>query len=136
MNSTEIWKSIKNYEKQYEISNFGNVRSIDRYIINNGTKVLLRGKTKLPKKNGIGYLHVTLYKNSKGKNFYIHRLVAEYFIPNNNLFYEVNHKNGNKANNFYWNLEWSTRKKNFKHAVKKYLICRDIRGRFLKKKQK
>jgi hypothetical protein len=75
-NNKEVWKDIKNYEGLYEVSNFGNVRSL-KY-----------GKIKYlkPAKNKGGYYFVILCKNGKTKNFRIHRLVANAFIENPNNY--------------------------------------------------
>lgn len=98
----EIWKPIKNYEN-YEISNYGNVRS------NN-----YRSHNKLLKRviANTGYYVVGLYKNGNGKQFFVHRLVAEAFIPNNNNLETVNHIDENKLNNYVDNLEWCSRGEN------------------------
>ena len=66
--------------------------------------------------NGRGYLHVNLCANGTTKHFYVHRLVSLAFVPNPNKWTEVNHKDGNKANNCANNLEWCTAKFNMKHA--------------------
>lgn len=109
----EIWIPIKNYEKFYEISNLGRVRS---YINNKW------GLSKKPKilKGLIGKHYKTVCL--KGKTFYIHRLVAEHFIPNTNNFTDVNHKDGNKLNNSVNNLEWCTHEQNMKHAKENNLF--------------
>ncbi len=104
----EIWKPIKGYEGLYEVSNYGNVRScvqtVHRRI----------GILKPHKKNG--YLAITLYKNKNYKHFYIHRVVAEHFIPNSKHLKEVNHIDCDKENNYVENLEWCNRKYNLKHS--------------------
>lgn len=57
-----------------------------------------------------------LCKNGKRKNFTVHRLVANAFIPNIENKQEINHKDGNKQNNRVDNLEWVTKKENIKHS--------------------
>ena len=65
---------------------------------------------------GAGYLKIQIWNNNKGKQIYVHRLVAETFIPNLENKPEVNHKNGIKTDNRVQNLEWSTPKENMDHA--------------------
>ena len=55
-------------------------------------------------------------KGDRKKDYYIHRLVAQAFIPNPNNLLEINHIDGNKKNNCSINLEWVTRSRNNKHA--------------------
>lgn len=64
------------------------------------------------------YRGVNLYNDTKPKKFYIHRLVAYYFVKNPHNKPEVNHKNGNKFDNRATNLEWCTSSENKKHAFK------------------
>lgn len=71
------------------------------------------GDRKKLTKSGVGYLTA----NIDGKRNYVHRLVAEAFIPNPNNLPEVNHKDGNKTNNHVSNLEWCTRLDNVHHAI-------------------
>lgn len=89
--------------------------SIDGRVINNITK-----KVKKPTDNhsGNGYLYVDLYKDGKRHRKYVHRLVAEAYIPNPFNLPIVNHIDGNPKNNNYKNLEWCTPKQNVEHAAK------------------
>lgn len=114
----EIWKDIKGYEGLYQISSFGNVKSLDRYIINkNGDKQFF-SKKYLTQGFSNGYLKVILSKNNKQKTFRVHILVAKAFIPNHKNKLEVNHIDGNKSNNRIDNLEWNTRSENELHAYR------------------
>lgn len=108
----EIWKDVKGYEGSYEISNFGRVRS--------HIKIGVPTYYKTPILSTPGYYTVTLSKNGKTTfSIGVHRLVAEAFIENTDpTKTEVNHKDGNKLNNYYKNLEWVTRKENNEHAIK------------------
>ena len=98
----EEWKDIKNYEGLYQVSNWGRVKSLG-----NG-KNYKYGRILKQSKNGRGYLFVSLCKSGKKKNYTIHRLVAETFIPNPDNLPQVNHKDENKNNNKVENLEWCT----------------------------
>lgn len=114
----EIWKDIKGYEGLYQISSFGNVKSLDRYIINkNGDKQYFPGKY-LTQGISDNYLKVILSKNNKQRTFRVHILVARAFIPNPENKPEVNHIDGNKKNNKVNNLEWNTRSENEFHAYR------------------
>lgn len=104
----EIWLPVKGYEGFYEVSNFGNVRSLN-YNHTGQRKVLSQGEDK-------GYLKVVLCKNGKTKNFSVHRLVAEAFLPNLLDEQEVNHIDENKQNNQVSNLEWCDRKYNINYG--------------------
>jgi hypothetical protein len=116
----EVWKKIKGFEN-YEVSNYGNVRRNECTIIySNGqvTKYKLKYlKLERNKGNKLGfYKRVTLCVNSKTKRFLVHRLVAEYFIPNIKNKRCVNHIDGNPSNNHISNLEWCTHQENERHS--------------------
>ena len=97
--------AIKGYEGLYEVDQDGNVFSI------RNQKILKQYS------NGTGYLKVNLYDRSgKCKKKYIHRLVAEAFVPNPLNLKEVNHKDLNKKNCNASNLEWCDRKQNLQHS--------------------
>lgn len=102
----EIWKQIKGGYEEYQVSNFGQIKSLK----NKNEKILHLDKDRH------GYMNVRLYKYGTVKIFKVHRLVAMAFIENPNGFPEINHKDGNKENNFVENLEWVTRFQNIKHA--------------------
>lgn len=103
----EVWKGIIGYEGRYEISNFGNVRSLCKSMI-----------TKLkPHKNGCGYSEVNLFKNRKQKRFRIHRLVGLAFVANPDNKPWINHIDCNRENPRADNLEWVTPKENVEHAM-------------------
>ena len=112
----EKYIAIKNYEGYYEISNFGNVKSVERKSKNRNGKVILKEKILEPSINLQGYFNIGLRIKNRRKNFKIHRLVALHFISNPQNKKEVNHKDGNKANNNAYNLEWTTPKENTIHA--------------------
>ena len=122
---TEIWEDINGYKSLYQISNKGNVRSLDRIIFRkNKIPIHVRGKTLTAVIAPNGYPVVALWKDNRGKTVYIHRLVAETFIPNPHDYPIINHKDENKANNCVENLEWcnilsSTYKCNFLGADNK-----------------
>ena len=108
----EIWKPIKGFEGLYEVSNMGNVRSLDRHVINDNQYRLLKGKPKKPCLTSDGYLITNLSKNGQVKTYFVHRLVAEAFIPNPNVLPFIDHINTIKTDNRVENLRWCTQKEN------------------------
>lgn len=110
----EIWKPVVGLEGIYEISNLGNVKSIDRITIGiNGIKQHRKGKMLSFHYNRKGYKRVQLGKYGVKV---VHQLVAKAFIPNPENKPQVNHIDGNKENNSSDNLEWVTMKENLDHA--------------------
>lgn len=69
-----------------------------------------------PSKNKKGYLHVTFTNNGKRYDYRVHRLVAMTFLDNRENKEQVNHKDGNKSNNYLSNLEWCTAEENIEHG--------------------
>lgn len=107
--SNVLWKDVVNYKDLYKISNNGDVCSVDRYINkSNGIKEcphFFKGRLLKQYTNKDGYKRVCL-RNKNAKWKFVHRLVAEAFIPNPDNLPEVNHKDENKDNNCVDNLEW------------------------------
>ncbi len=122
----EIWKDIPGYEGFYIISNFGTIKSLARNIpsiqVRRGKRIeFVRKKFEsilTPNKNSKGYLKVKLYKDNTKKLFSVHRLVGIAFIPNPYNLPEINHKDGDKENNYFENLEWCSTLENLRHARK------------------
>ena len=117
----EIWKDIKGYEGRYQISNFGRVKS----LIYPKEKIMNIYNFRRDGEKGKGYWRVRLIKNSSYKYFFVHRLVAEAFIPNPNNYATVNHINGDKTDNRAENLEWCTQKENINHAWETGLVDKE-----------
>ena len=115
----EIWHPCAGYETHYEVSNLGNVRSIERMVQHPlGGKKIQYGRVLKQGKAANGYLIVNFCVDKVKSNHSVHRLVARAFIPNESNKPQVNHKDGNKHNNNVENLEWVTRSENGLHAYR------------------
>lgn len=102
----EQWKDIKGYEGLYQVSSHGNVRN------------LATGRILKQRSNGNGYIRIELWKDKKGRKYYMHRLVADTFLEKPEGCNEVNHKDLNPTNNHIDNLEWVTASENTRHAIR------------------
>ena len=127
---TEEWRPVVGYEGLYEVSDWGNVRSVDRtfeyYHSTQGKAIKRTFKGKLLKKvlNTDGYHVVTLHdENHKQREGKVHRLVAEAWIPNPENKKEVGHTKAlpdgteDRTANEVWNLEWMTREENANYGT-------------------
>ena len=119
----EEWRPIVGYEGLYEVSNTGQVRSLDKYDSMNR---FYEGRILKLFADRLGYLSVVLYSNSKRKHYLVHRLVAEAFIPNPDNLPQVNHRDENPSNDNVDNLEWCDGKYNVNYGTRIDRI-RDIR---------
>lgn len=110
------WKEILGYDGKYFISANGEVKNYYGKIL----KPWVRN----------GYYTVGLMHSKKRTNYYVHRLVAEYFLdaPKNQEQNFVNHIDGNKLNNSVENLEWCTRQENAQHAYKMGLLVPTVKN--------
>lgn len=121
----EIWKPISGYEGLYEISNEGRVKSLVGW---NGSAYVNREKIidgwiqQPSKKHEYKRKKVGLVKDKKVKEYFVHRLVADTFVPNSDpeKFTVVNHLDFNPLNNCAENLEWTTAKANITYSRKAF----------------
>lgn len=111
-----IWRSVKGYEGVYEVSNYGNIRSLDRWVnfVWKGLPKnrLFKGKVLKPKYDKDGYESYCLTFEQNKKHVRGHRVVAEAFVSNHNCLDVVDHKDAVVTNNFSWNLQWMTSTQN------------------------
>lgn len=112
------WRPVTGYEGCYEVSNYGDVRSVPRVATRTGTQgdLSVGGKVLRANVTPKGYLRLQLTRDGAKKNFFVHRLVAGAFLDNPEQLPEVNHRDGNKKNNIVTNLEWVTESDNQIHA--------------------
>lgn len=96
----EIWADIKGYEGIYQVSNYGRVKNVQR------------GRIRKPAEDKDGYYQIKLSKNGAFTTQKVHRLVGLAFIKNNKNLPLINHKDENKKNNYYENLEWCDKQYN------------------------
>lgn len=118
--TNERWAPIEGFEGLYEVSDHGRVRSLDRLQPQRGKRRarLMKGYTLKPRAAPrTGYYRVTLWRDIDRLDFYIHVLVCTHFIGTKpSSSHEVNHKDRNRTNNHYRNLEWVTRQEQMQHA--------------------
>ena len=120
-NEIEVFNSCSD-TPGYKISNYGNILSIGRIIMrSSGRKQTFKEKILKTQINPKGYPTITLRINGKKHCFEIHRLVAKCFVTNNDNKPLAHHEDGNKKNNYYKNLIWSTYSENIIHAYKNNL---------------
>lgn len=113
----EIWRDIKDFEGIYQVSNLGRVRSLARWIKRKDGKTIYRKGRILKPQTGSGYQTVYFRVGNKQKWFYVHRLVAEAFIPNPDNLPQVNHINENRMDNRVENLEWCSQRYNINYGT-------------------
>lgn len=114
---TERWLPVVGYENQYEVSDCGHVRSIDRWVPCNKSKRFVAGQLLSPRLRN-GYPVVELFKKGKPVTHYVHRLMAEAFLgPCLSPKHEVNHKDADRGHCHVSNIEWVTRSRNQIHAI-------------------
>lgn len=115
----EIWKPVVGYEGLYEVSNHGNVRSLDRFV--KTEKIPRKGKILTPRVDvkGNGYRYTNLSRNGKGMKVSVHVLVLEAFVGiRPSKLHHARHKDGNPENPRLDNLEWGTVAENMQDKLK------------------
>jgi hypothetical protein len=109
-------KAIINDFENYEINEIGDVFLLNKYLPDYNIYPSISNR-----KDRAGYRTIRLNRNGKSYTKYLHRLIAEHFIPNPFKLPEVNHKDGNKLNNSAFNLEWVSHRQNVIDAYQKGL---------------
>lgn len=121
--SEEIWKDITGFEGEFQVSNFGAVRSLTRYVqqTNRWGQVVSRiqhGRVLKQQVDRYGYKTISGALARQSPTILVHRLVAQAFIANTENKPQINHINGDKGCNETTNLEWCTNSENHLHAFK------------------
>lgn len=122
----EEYRDIKGFEGLYQVSNLGNVKSLERKVWcsrGRGYYKTIPEKIMKTYDNGYGYLFVYLTKDGEQEKCYIHRLVAEAFLENPENLPEVNHISEDKEDNRVSNLEWCSSKYNCNHGTRNRRIA-------------
>jgi len=125
---TEIWKKHPYIEK-LEVSTFGRVRTLDKVVPSGKTTRFVKGRVLKQSDTGHCYLQVHFKVDGKPVNKYVHRLVAQAFIPNHDNFPQINHKDNDRTNNAVSNLEWCTAKYNSQYREKYGVSNTESQGR-------
>ena len=113
-------KDIKGYEGLYGITSCGKVWSYKKK------------KFLSPGENGDGYLFVILCKNNEMKKYYIHRIVAEAYLPNPENLPQVDHIDNDRTHNYLNNLQWITHRDNVRKGRNKPILQYDLDGNFIR----
>lgn len=125
MSADEIWKAIPEYRADYEVSNLGRVRSLDR-LVSHGVGNFQRKRKGTILKPGTVKSGHQLVVLGRGHSRLIHRLVLEAFVGPRPDGMECCHGDGDPANNCLNNLRWDTRSANvlddYKHGVRKRIF--------------
>lgn len=125
----EEWRDIPGYEGLYAVSNLGNIKSLKRFVNVSTRNRIIKEKLLTPTPGHYGYLFVNLSKSGIHRVYYVHKIVAEVFIPNPDMFPIVKHKDGNKQNNSVDNLEWYNAKQGYKKP--KSVVQLDLDGNII-----
>lgn len=125
----EEWRQAESHGVLFEVSNYGNIRTVDRHrTTKRGKQVLVKGHAIKQKINRHGYPYINIKVKKTTKSIRTHRLVAMAFIPNIEDKPQVNHIDFDRTNNNVENLEWCTAKENMRHS--KHRLYNPVTGKF------
>ena len=127
---SEIWKDIEGYEGLYKVSNLGRIKSLPKFHKTRYSGYMKKERILKPRFDTYGYLMVVLCKNKKEKNYLVHKLVANAFIPNTKNYDCINHKDEDKTNNCVDNLEWCDRYYNNNYGTRNKRISDTMRAKY------
>lgn len=136
----EFWADIPGYEGLYQVSNLGRIKSLAKTIVKTDGVIQNRKERIVKQSPSRGYKVFTFRKDGEIKTLRVHRVVAEVFLHKPSEDMVVNHKDGNKSNNIYTNLEWVTQRENVRHALetgcmdhmKLAVVCSKTNGDFVR----
>jgi hypothetical protein len=124
----EHWLSIAGWDGLYEVSNHGHIKSLERKITAGSRTYVIHERILSPRRDKDGYMMVDLQNAGKVITHKVHRIVAMTFLQNPCNKPQVNHKDGNRANNTVQNLEWVTDSENKIHSHTKLQTSRGKSG--------
>lgn len=125
-NTKETWKPVVGYEGLYEVSDLGRVKKVARTITKADGTIKKVDERILKPSDSNGYQIVGLYRNGVSKSNWVHRLVAQAFIPNLKNLSDVNHKDEIKTNNNLDNLEWISHRDNLNYGRRNERISESV----------
>lgn len=125
----DFWNAVYEFEDHYVVNQNGQIAKVARIVIqSDGMLNSIQERMLKTRINNWGYEEVRLRKDNKTHTRFVHRLVAQSFLPNPDNKPYVNHKNGKKTDNRCENLEWVSHKENIQHAYDTGLIPRNKGG--------
>lgn len=124
---TERWIEIKGYEGLYLISDHGRIKSLPKHVAYSNGQLRHYDEKILKLNFSNGYRTISLVKEKQNTTHMSHILVGLHFIPNPENKPFLNHLDGDRSNNYYLNLEWSTNSENQLHAYN-FLGRKAVRG--------
>lgn len=124
----EEWRDVVGFENVYMISSFGRVASLERYVPMNDTEKLIHKNILSCTMTNSGYFQAKLWSNNKQTYVYVHRMVAEAFIPNPNKYSCVDHIDTNRLNNTPENLRWCTHSMNSMNPITNERMKKSLKG--------
>lgn len=116
MTELEVWKPVAEYEDLYMVSNYGRVKSLPKIVVYSNGKMYKYEEKVLKLNYSNGYRTVSFVKSKVKATQKVHGLVGNIFVPNPENKPFLNHLDGDRSNNYYKNLEWSTNSENQLHA--------------------
>lgn len=120
----ELFEDIEGWEGIYQIGNLGSIKAVEGFFIkkrarsNDYMAVYKPELIRTRRKNKLGYIRTSLWRDGKAKHYNVHVLVAKHFIPNPKKYPQVGHLDNNPSNPSFKNLVWGTQSHNIQYCVK------------------